>query len=94
MIYVTSDQGYFGELILDPEDERKAIQYKWFILDGYQNLPHAIIDNKLISICRFVLTTNNIELPKDHSITHLDGNKLNNKKENLKVAKYTSIYQN
>lgn len=94
MIYVTYDQSFFGELQTDPEDQPTVSQHKWFVKDGYQNLPHTVIDNKLISISRFILQQYNIEIPKDHVIKHLDNDTLNNTKTNLKVIKYTSIYQN
>lgn len=93
--YLTSNQtNFFGHLITDAEDEEAIVKYKWFIRDGYQNLPHARIEDKLVSVSRYILQQNNIDIPKDHIIKHLDGDTLNNTKSNLKVVKYTSIYQN
>lgn len=98
MIYVSyqtcNETNFFGNLIADPEDEEAIVKHKWFIRDGYQNLPHARIGDKLVSISRYILQQNNIDIPKDHIIKYIDGDTLNNTKSNLKVVKYSSIYQN
>lgn len=92
MIYATYNNSFFGEIELDEDDHPRAIIHKWFVRDGYQNLPHTIVDGKLISISRYILQQNNIEIPKDHVIEYIDKNTLNNKKSNLKISKYTSLY--
>ena len=78
---------------MDEEDYGSVQKHTWYTKDGYQGLFHANIDGKLVSLGRYVLSLNNIEVPKNCIIKHIDGNVLNNTKSNLLVTSFHSIIQ-
>lgn len=86
--YIESIKMPSGLFEIDDEDKEHVDKHKWYTKDGYQNLYHANIDNKLVSIGRYVLSLHNIDIPKNCCIYHKDGNKLNNRKSNLLVEPY------
>jgi len=78
---------YNGELIIDDEDYQELSQHKWYLRnDGYVATVH---NGKTLYIHRLVAKT-----PKGMHTDHLNHNKLDNRKENLRVCTHKENMQN
>lgn len=75
-------------VLIDPEDESRARTFSWSISHGYVVRSHRLgephCDHVLLH--RFIMNA-----PSDLEVDHINGNKLDNRKSNLRLA---SIGQN
>lgn len=69
-------QGKFA--LIDDEDLEKLVKIYWHCVNGYAK---GIVDGKAIPMHRFLLNA-----PKDLQVDHIDGDKLNNQKSNLRLC--------
>lgn len=65
------------ETIVDEEVYRDLIQYKWY-LSRYVN---GTVGNKLLTLHRYIM-----QYTGKHCIDHINGNKLDNRKSNLRIV--------
>ncbi len=79
--------GNKGYSLVDEEDYENVIKYKWRLSNGY-----AISDIKSrpISLHRFILNSKK----EDPIVDHINGNKLDNRKSNLRYVTYSQNAQN
>jgi predicted nucleic acid-binding Zn-ribbon protein len=81
-------KGYFA--LVNEEDYQCLIQYNWSLSNGYAIT--TIKDenkNKTISMHRMIMND-----PKDKFIDHINGDKLDNRKENLRLATHQQNQMN
>lgn len=71
------------EVIVDDEDYGYLNQWKWYISNGYAIRKEGTYPGK-ISIIRLHRII--INAPKDKQVDHINSNKLDNRKENLRLA--------
>lgn len=77
-------------ILLDDEDYDTVIKYKWFINKGYAQ--RACWNGRKyinLSMHRFVM-----KQPKGKVIDHIDGNPLNNQKDNLRATTQAANLRN
>lgn len=74
--------------IIDSEFVPLVNKYKWDVKPGYFNLPHTRLeDGRMISLARYILV--NIcgeEIAKSQQIVHINGNRADNRRDNLKIV--------
>lgn len=70
------------ETIVDDEDYEQLVQYNWYYHNGYavRKSSRKTKDRKTLYLHRILLN------PGNQYIDHINGNKLDNRKENLRVA--------
>jgi len=72
----------YGTVLIDKEDTEKCKKYHWNIIDGYPK--HTYVKNdKKTSICMYRYLIN---VPKEKIIDHINGNRLDNRKCNLRIC--------
>ena len=76
-------KAYNGEeIIVDSKDYDFLNKYKWYIVEGYAKTSIKIDGKwKQISIHRLITNANDNDI-----IDHRDGDTLNNRRENLRIA--------
>jgi hypothetical protein len=78
-IQLTGRYGKGKIALLDDEDFENITQYKWYLAkNGYIG---GIVDNRVITLHRFIAKT-----PEGMHTDHIDGNRLNNQKSNLRIC--------
>ena len=81
-----------GEIVdyalVDNEDFEKLIEKKWS--KGKQGYPCGRVNNTTITMHQFIIG----KAPDKQIIVHINQNKLDNRKENLRYATYSQIFQN
>ena len=65
-----------GKALIDIEDIEKVKQYKWFL-----NSNDYVVNNKIGSLHRFIMNP-----PDDMVVDHINHNKFDNRKENLRIC--------
>lgn len=88
MKYINLTQGY--KAMVDDEDYKKVVKYKWFVqITG--NCKHARTYNagKPFFMHRIL-----IEVPQGLFVDHINGNGLDNRKINLRVATHSQNMMN
>ncbi len=76
-----------GELILvDVEDYNKIIKYNWHLAHGY---PRTSINNKKVMLHHLIL-----KKKKGMEVDHINRNKLDNRKKNLRLVTHLENCQN
>ena len=61
--------------MVDDEDYDRLVKYRWGFSDGY-----AVRDHKRIAMHREIM-----QCPKGLVVDHIDGNRMNNQKYNLRI---------
>lgn len=67
------------KVIIDESDYERVSRYKWFITNGY--IATRMINKKMTYLHRFILNT-----PEGKVTDHINHNKLDNRKENLRIC--------
>ena len=70
--------------LIDLEDIEKVKDYKCGICSG--NRVYILIDNKSIMLSRFIMDIHNEEFDWNKVVDHINGNPLDNRKENLRIV--------
>lgn len=82
---------------IDKDDFEKVHQYKWYChqYDGGKQYCQGTLKNGVkIRLHHFVLNIEHNTLPKGHVVDHINGDSLDNRKENLRIVSQQENMQN
>lgn len=72
-----------SEFIIDLEDLNRVLEFKWRVGNGRV---YSRKNGKALSLSRFILNIQDDEFNFNKVIDHIDGNPLNNSKDNLRIC--------
>ena len=75
--------------IIDDEDYEKVMERKWYVMESGSGKHYAMGSGRRVSVHRLVM-----DAPKDLHIDHINGDPLDNRKENLRLCTIAQNAQN
>ena len=89
-----TDTGAQIVIQVSEEDLEELSKLKWFTCAAYQRLPHTKLDDgSLVSMRNYIMKKIlKIEFPKNEVVYNKDADTLNNRRDNLEVRPWKSLY--
>ena len=73
-------------VLVDDDDFKELSKYKWYY-HPTRHYQSAYINSQRVSLHRYIMTINNYNI-ENLSIDHINGNVLDNRKDNLRICKH------